>query len=93
MNEAETRAEHIDPALKAAGWGVVPGSRIRREYPITVRLPVLKTTSSPQSGHLNGPCAFDAKYAVMISPVSFRLAQSMEETFAHFIMKDVSMCK
>ena len=34
MNEAETRAEHIDPALKAAGWGVVAGSRIRREYPI-----------------------------------------------------------
>ena len=23
MNEAETRADHIDPALKAAGWGVV----------------------------------------------------------------------
>ena len=35
MNEAETRAEHIDPALKAAGWGVVEGSRIRREYRIT----------------------------------------------------------
>ncbi len=35
MNEAETRAEHIDPALKAAGWGVVEGSRIRREYSIT----------------------------------------------------------
>jgi type I restriction enzyme, R subunit len=35
MNEAETRAEHIDPALKAAGWGVVEGSRIRREYPVT----------------------------------------------------------
>ena len=35
MNEAETRAEHIDPALRAAGWGVVEGSRIRREYPIT----------------------------------------------------------
>ena len=32
MNEAETRAEHIDPALKATGWGVVEGSRIRREY-------------------------------------------------------------
>ena len=31
MNEAETRADHIDPALKAAGWGVVDGSRIRRE--------------------------------------------------------------
>jgi type I restriction enzyme R subunit len=36
MNEAETRAEHIDPALKAAGWGVVEGSRIRREYVITL---------------------------------------------------------
>jgi type I restriction enzyme R subunit len=34
MNEAETRAEHIDPALKAAGWGVVEGSRILREYRI-----------------------------------------------------------
>ena len=31
MNEAETRAEYIDPALKAAGWGVVEGSRVRRE--------------------------------------------------------------
>ncbi len=36
MNEAETRAEHIDPALKVAGWGVVEESRIRREYPITL---------------------------------------------------------
>jgi len=34
MNEAETRAEHIDHALAVAGWGVVEGSRIRREYPI-----------------------------------------------------------
>jgi type I restriction enzyme R subunit len=35
MNEAETRAEKIDPALQAAGWGVIESSRIRREYPIT----------------------------------------------------------
>ena len=34
MNEAETRAEHIDPALAAAGWGVVTESRIRREFSI-----------------------------------------------------------
>jgi type I restriction enzyme R subunit len=34
MNETETRAELIDPALKAAGWGVVEGSRIRMEFPI-----------------------------------------------------------
>jgi len=31
MNEAETRAELIDPALHAAGWGVVEASRTRRE--------------------------------------------------------------
>ncbi len=35
MNEAETRAEHIDPALKVAGWGVVEGSKILREHRIT----------------------------------------------------------
>ena len=34
MNESETRAEQIDPALQAAGWGVVEGSRVRREYSI-----------------------------------------------------------
>jgi len=32
MHEAETRAELIDPLLAAAGWGVVEGSRIRREF-------------------------------------------------------------
>ena len=36
MNEAETRAELIDPALKAAGWGVVDGSRVGRETTITL---------------------------------------------------------
>ncbi len=32
MNEADTRAEKIDPKLKASGWGVVKDSLIRREY-------------------------------------------------------------
>jgi type I restriction enzyme R subunit len=36
MNEAETRAEHIDPALKAAGWGVVEGTRVLRNHSITL---------------------------------------------------------
>ena len=36
MNEAETRAEYIDPALKAAGWGIVKGSRVLREHGITL---------------------------------------------------------
>jgi type I restriction enzyme, R subunit len=35
MNEAETRAELIDPKLKACGWGVIESSKILREYNIT----------------------------------------------------------
>ena len=35
MNEADTRAELIEPQLKASGWGVTEGSRILREYHIT----------------------------------------------------------
>lgn len=35
MNESETRAELIDPKLKAAGWGIIEGSKIHREYQIT----------------------------------------------------------
>ncbi|MCR4319304.1 MAG: DEAD/DEAH box helicase family protein [Candidatus Brocadiaceae bacterium] len=31
MNEAETRAELIDPKLKTCGWGVIEGSKILRE--------------------------------------------------------------
>lgn len=35
MNESETRAEYIDPKLKASGWGEIEGSKILREYRIT----------------------------------------------------------
>lgn len=35
MNEAQTRIDLIDPALHKAGWGVVEGSRIVVEFPIT----------------------------------------------------------
>ncbi len=34
-NEAETCADLINPKLTASGWGIVPGTRIRREHPIT----------------------------------------------------------
>lgn len=33
MNEAETRAELIDPQLREAGWGVIEGSKILRDLP------------------------------------------------------------
>jgi len=35
MNEAETRAELIDPMLARSGWGTVEGSRVLREYQFT----------------------------------------------------------
>jgi type I restriction enzyme R subunit len=35
MNEAETRAEYIDPKLREAGWGVIEESKIFREFRIT----------------------------------------------------------
>ncbi len=35
MNESETRAEKIDPALAAAGWGSVEDTVVRREFKIT----------------------------------------------------------
>jgi type I restriction enzyme R subunit len=36
MNEAETRAELIDPALAESGWGSVEGSRVLRELGFTI---------------------------------------------------------
>lgn len=48
MNEAETRAEYIDPALKAAGWGVVDGSRIRREHICPGRLEGFGRRAKPE---------------------------------------------
>jgi type I restriction enzyme, R subunit len=35
MNESETRAEYIDPKLKASGWGEAEGSKVLREFRIT----------------------------------------------------------
>ena len=35
MNEAETRAELIDPKLKQDGWITADNIRVHREHPIT----------------------------------------------------------
>ena len=48
MNEAETRAEHIDPALRTAGWGVVEGSRVRREFITPGRLQCAGQRGKPE---------------------------------------------
>src|SRR5260221_10431995 len=48
MNEAETRAELVDPALRLAGWGVVEGSRVRREQYTLGRLQGAGTRAKPE---------------------------------------------
>ena len=35
MNEAQTEHDYIDPALKEAGWDVVEGSKVRKQFPIS----------------------------------------------------------
>lgn len=35
MNEADTRAELIEPKLRSSGWGLVEGSKVLREYRIS----------------------------------------------------------
>jgi len=47
MNEADTRAELIDPKLKAAGWGVIEGSKVLREFHITAGKIQSGTKSKP----------------------------------------------
>ena len=54
MNEAETRAELIDPLLAAAGWGVVEGSRIRREFSITPGRIQASSPYIPPQGNTSG---------------------------------------
>ena len=54
MNEAETRAELIDPKLKESGWGVVEGSKVLREYHVTAgkiqkRVKFIKSRTSIKS--------------------------------------------
>jgi len=58
MNEAETRADHIDPALKAAGWGwpkaaafgeenaSASGVKVRHTSPTKIREVVVAFPSS-----------------------------------------------
>ena len=49
MNEAETRAEYIDPKLKEAGWGVVEETKVLREFRISPgKIQIGGTTQKPE---------------------------------------------
>jgi hypothetical protein len=47
MNEAETRAELIDPKLKINGWGVAEGSKILRAKSLKVAFKQAVGAASP----------------------------------------------
>jgi hypothetical protein len=57
MNEAETRAERIDPRLQAGGWGVVEGSQDIARVPYH-RRPDRRPVSQ-QHVTLTNPIAWD----------------------------------
>ena len=48
MNEAQTRLDKIDPKLREAGWGIVPGSKILVEQSAYIAPGRITTT-----GHKN----------------------------------------
>ena len=48
MNEAQTRFNKIDPKLRDAGWGIVPGSKILVEQSAYIAPGRITTT-----GHKN----------------------------------------
>lgn len=67
MNETETRAELIDPQLKASGWGVVPNSKILREYHITA--------GKIQSGGVRGK-NMKADYVLMYKGIKLAVVEA-----------------
>ena len=69
MNEAETRLVHIDPALKSAGWGVVEGSRIYPEYPIT---------QGRLEGHGRRAAALKADYVLIYRNTKLAVVEAKE---------------
>jgi type I restriction enzyme R subunit len=69
VNEAETRLVHIDPALKSAGWGVVEGSRIYPEYPIT---------QGRLEGHGRRAAALKADYVLIYRNTKLAVVEAKE---------------
>jgi type I restriction enzyme R subunit len=73
MNEAETRAELIDPKLKACGWGVVDDSKILREYHITA--------GKIQSGGIKGK-KLTADYVLVYKGIKLAVIEAKSDELA-----------
>ena len=72
MNEAQTRAELIDPKLKAAGWGVVEGSQILREEKARI------TDGKIQTGGLRGK-GLTADYILVYKGIKLAVVEAKSD--------------
>ena len=72
MNEAQTRAELIDPKLKAAGWGVVEGSQILREEKARI------TDGKIQTGGLRGK-GLTADYILVYKGIKLEVVEAKSD--------------
>ena len=81
MNEADTRAELIDPQLKAAGWNEVEGSRIRREYKNNYSILI-----APGPNEFNEATNLNAKI-VMDNGKSIKMQPGLNASFANKILE------
>ena len=60
MNEAQTRLNKIDPKLRDAGWGIVPGSKILVEQSAYIAPGRITTTGhkNPKKADYIPDCSF-----------------------------------
>lgn len=72
MNEAQTRAELIDPKLKACGWGVVEGSQILREEKAQI------SAGKIQSGGARGK-ALKADYILVYKGIKLAVVEAKSD--------------
>ena len=72
MNEVQTRAELIDPKLKAAGWGVVEGSQILREEKARI------TDGKIQTGGLRGK-GLTADYILVYKGIKLAVVEAKSD--------------
>jgi type I restriction enzyme, R subunit len=72
MNEAQTRAELIDPKLRACGWGVVEGSQILREEKAQI------TAGKIQTGGIRGN-ALKADYILVYKGIKLAVVEAKRD--------------
>ena len=77
MNESQTRLDLIDPALRAAGWGTVEGSRIRVEQT------AIKITDGRLIGQGRRKTALKADYVLEYQNKRLAVIEAKDESLGY----------